>query len=156
MFLLALLGCQAFASTWKGEADLEDNGWWEDFVKATKQGWEKFVASTQRWTVTGSAVKDFDDKAFLDAAEKRLNVTFQHRQVTRSQVAGGTWIRGTADGYVLSAYIHPNKVHYAGVFSGKYGKVLPEKLTPVMPGMWAVAFGNPGSPEGNFPLYRVQ
>ena len=142
MFLLALLGYQALASTWKGEYAMESN----DLFDAI--GW--LFKRIFGWRAT-----HFDENQFLDDVERRLGRAFQTRQFTRTKVDGGVWVRGRADELVLSAYMHPSKYHSVGVRSGATAKILPEKVDSVPPGVWAIAFGHPGSASGNEALYKI-
>ena len=156
MFLLALLGYQALASDWKSEADLEENCWRKKVAKSMQKSLDKIVTLLDKNRVTGHVAARFNETEFLDTAEKRLNVTFKTRSITRKHVGGGTWVHGTADEYVLSAYMHATKRHSAGIFSGKYKRVLPDERIIAMPGQWSIVFGNPGSSSRrHFPLYRV-
>ena len=126
------------------ENDLE-NGFWDWLVKVGKIviGW--FLNRDVH----------FDENSFLDAVERQLGRTFTTRQFTRTRVEGGTWIHGHADELVLSAYNHPLRNHSVAIRSGATAKLLPEKIESAPPGCWAIAFGNPGSAEGNEALYKL-
>ena len=153
MFLLALLGCQAFASDshWKSEVDKESNTFWSAIVALLAQTyWKRTVTS---WVIPYGTT--FREGEFLDAAEKRLNMTLAPRNISTTEADGGIWIHGNAGKLTLSAYYHPTKLHMAGIYSGKTGQILPVKNLTAAAGTWVVAFGNPGTPNGNFPLYRV-
>ena len=152
MFLLALLGCQAFAdANWKGEADLESNtvltsDWWVRHLHP----WRRSVMG---WTVPKGT--SFDEKGCIDHIQKKLNVTFKSHQIKKTEARGGTWIRGTVDGLELSAYMHPTKNHTAGIYCGKTGMIEPAKPAIAEPGCWAVAFGNAMSSYWNHYLYKI-
>ena len=150
MLILALLGCQAFASesNWKGEADVESNRF---IIPSMGQlRWQWTVTS---WTVPKNT--KFDEKVCIDYLQKRLNVTFKSHYVQKVDVSGGTWIRGTADGLSLSAFMHPTKSHRAGVYCGRTEEVLPENPWNSGPGLWAIAFGNATSCNWNVPVYKI-
>ena len=150
MFLLALLGCQAFASdsNAKGEADLESNE--ANSFLMTYKTWRSSV--TSRVFPKGSF---FDEKGCVAYLEKKLWDRFKSYQLKKTEVGGGTWIRGTVDGLSLSAFMHRTKRHAAGVFCGKTGKVQPNYEEIVEPGNWAVAFGNATSCGLSSPVYKT-
>ena len=150
MFVLALVGI-ALASEWKSEENFELN------VEQEENFWGLIIGAIT--SVIGLLFRRgerFDENMFLDVAEKQLGRTFQTRQFTRSQVDGGVWIRGHADELVMSAYMHPTKAHSVAIRSGATAKILPEKVEVAPAGTWAVAFGNPGTAQGNEALYKIE
>ena len=150
MFVLALVGI-ALASEWKSEENFELN------VEQEENFWGLIIgAITSVINLLFRRGERFDENMFLDVAEKQLGRTFQTRQFTRSQVDGGVWIRGHADELVMSAYMHPTKAHSVAIRSGATAKILPEKVEVAPAGTWAVAFGNPGTAQGNEALYKIE
>ena len=150
MFVLALVGI-ALASEWKSEENFELN------VEQEENFWGLIIGAIT--SVIGLLFRRgerFDENMFLDVAEKQLGRTFRTRQFTRSQVDGGVWIRGHADELVMSAYMHPTKAHSVAIRSGATAKILPEKVEVAPAGTWAVAFGNPGTAQGNEALYKIE
>ena len=147
MFVLAI----ALASEWKSEENFELN------VEQEENFWGLIIgAITSVINLLFRRGERFDENMFLDVAEKQLGRTFRTRQFTRSQVDGGVWIRGHADELVMSAYMHPTKAHSVAIRSGATAKILPEKVDVAPAGTWAVAFGNPGSAQGNEALYKIE
>ena len=150
MFVLALVGI-ALASEWKSEENFELN------VEQEENFWGLIIgAITSVINLLFRRGERFDENMFLDVAEKQLGRTFRTRQFTRSQVDGGVWIRGHADELVMSAYMHPTKAHSVAIRSGATAKILPEKVEVAPAGTWAVAFGNPGTAQGNEALYKIE
>ena len=150
MFVLALVGI-ALASEWKSEENFELN------VEQEENFWGLIIgAITSVINLLFRRGERFDENMFLDVAEKQLGRTFRTRQFTRSQVDGGVWIRGHADELVMSAYMHPTKAHSVAIRSGATAKILPEKVEIAPAGTWAVAFGNPGTAQGNEALYKIE
>lgn len=150
MLLLALLGALSHESAWKGESDIESNGILDMFYRRILN---KTVTS---WVLSKGTA--FNVNSFLDGVEKILGTPFKSRSITMNAVLGGIWIRGTADGMVLSAYWHPTKNHSVSVYKAHSitsGEVLPEKPQTAPPDCWAVAFGNPGTAMNVMPMYRV-
>ena len=147
MFLLALLGCQAFASdsNWKSEAAVESND-----ANFMFQAWRYVVVN---WIVPKDT--GFEENAIIDHLENRLNVKAKSYQIQKTEEKGGTWIRGTVNGLHLSAFMHPTKRHTAGIFTVFAQKVLPEKRLVAKPGDWAVAFGNTTVSLGVAPVYQI-
>ena len=152
---IALLGF-ALAAEWMGEEnfvvnvpDMEENGkFWDWIKKAAAWVWDNVVGKIFRG--------NFNEHEMLDHFEHQLGRTFQTRQFTRTKVDGGVWIRGHADELVMSAYMHPTKAHSVAIRSGATAKILPEKNEVAPAGTWAIAFGNPGSAQGNEALYKIE
>ena len=154
MFLLALLGCQAFASdsNWKGEAYVESN-FFQPIDPFTMRRLFWWVSTVRSWAVPKGTT--FDEKGLIEYIQKKIPWNIKSYQVRKTEVDGGVWIRGTAHGKYISAYWHPTKSHTAAVYSGGKGIVLPETPEIAEPGCWAVAFGNAGTGQRNFPVYRI-
>ena len=155
MFLLALLGCQALASdsNWKGEAYVESN-----IFEPPPSGplWD-LVFKRWQFTVLNLRVPKgttFDEKGLVEWIQERCRMTIKSYQIKKTEVSGGVWIRGTADGRYISAYWHPTKSHTAGVYSSGRGIILPETTKIAEPGCWALAFGWASHPA-SFPVYRI-
>ena len=153
MFLLALLGCQAFASdsSWKDEAYVESNFFHSPYPSNT------WFFDWWLYRVEDLAVPKgttFDEKGLIEYIKKRCNVAIKSYQIRKTVVDGGVWICGKADGKYISAYWHPTKPHAAAVYSRSFG-ILPKRLKIAEPGCWAVAFGNTGTDPGNRPVYRI-
>ena len=166
MFVLALLGCQALASGWTGEENFKAVDFLDRPMKAldTLQEEENRCGiwcpptPVHRWKnrVIGWIFREpFDVHELLDRVEKYLPQPFRIRNITQTHVDGGVWIHGHADEMMISAYMHPSKDHSAAIYSRGWGKSLPQKAEIAPPGLWSVAFGNPGSVQGNRAIYRI-
>ena len=156
MFLLALLGCQAFASdsNWKGEAYVESN-FFQPIDPFTMRRLFWWVRTVRSWAVPKGTT--FDEKGLIEYIKKRFrrdNVAIKSYQIRKTVVDGGVWICGKADGKCISAYWHPTKPHAAAVYTRSYG-IVPKRPKIAEPGCWAVAFGNKGTDPGNRPVYRI-
>ena len=134
MFILALLGYQAFASdsNWKGEAYVKSN----EANTVWLMEWKRTISS---WTLPDS--QPSDPNLVIRDIQEKYNVTFQE---VRTLNLGGcsTWIKGTADGMGLSAFMHKTKRHTAIFICDLEGKSsMPDNPAVAEPGEWAVAFG---------------
>ena len=125
---------------------------WASFCKAFLKVWDVIVKVVDA-IFRGN---DFDENVLLDAVEQKLGRSFQTRQITRTRVDGGVWVRGTADDIALSAYYHPNRAHSVAIRTGLEAKILPERQQVAQPGEWAIAIGPVESTDGNQALYRLE
>ena len=125
---------------------------WASFCKGFLKVWDGIVKVVDA-IFRGN---DFDENVLLDAVEQKLGRSFQTRQITRTRVDGGVWVRGTADNIALSAYYHDSKAHSVAIKTGLSAKILPEKQQIAQPGEWAIAIGPVESADGNQALYKLE
>ena len=125
---------------------------WASFCKGFLKVWDVIVKVVDA-IFRGN---DFDENVLLDAVEQKLGRSFQTRQITRTRVDGGVWVRGTADNIALSAYYHDSKAHSVAIKTGLSAKILPEKQQIAQPGEWAIAIGPVESADGNQALYKLE
>ena len=176
MLALLLLGCQAWASESMADMEMMMNSKEVQnyyFICGTPMMYEQsawiahFLATLARNNELASKKKNIDVKdwpwyktkfdlnQFVNYIESKAGA-FNTRSFKTTQVDGGVWIYGNADEMMLSAYMHPTKWHSAGIVSGATGQVLPSDVKSVAPGQWCVVFGNPHSPSGSKPVYKVE
>ena len=125
---------------------------WASFCKAFLKVWDVIVKVVDA-IFRGN---DFDENVLLDAVEQKLGRSFQTRQITRTRVDGGVWVRGTADDIALSAYYHDSRAHSVAIRTGLEAKILPERQQVAQAGEWAVAIGPVESADGNQALYKLE
>ena len=100
----------------------------------------------------------FDEKGCIAYFEKVVRTSFKSYHLKKTEADGGTWIRGTVDGWMsISAFMHPTKRHRSGVYCGRYGYVEPNSQYNLIaePGDWAVAFGNATYCGLSYPVYKT-
>ena len=161
VLVLVLLGCQALASEWKGEENLEAMHLESLQAEANQEldpaivRWFRSMIVTVRGVVWWQNVK-FDGDIFFSFLEKMQNRQFQIRNVTTTHVDGGILIHGTADDQTLCAYYHPTRRHRSGIQSGCTGAFFPYPTWQnwADAGRWAVACGQILCPEYR-PLYEL-
>ena len=159
MLVLVLLGCQALASEFMSEMQMNDL---HIMIEPPPWGGQELLLFIQKRNMSVHSwflpTREFDVNKFVAQLEKTVG-PFESRQLRKSYVGGGIWIRGTLDEFMLSAYMHPTRQHRAGIRSGATGKILPDEFVWTdarRPGNWFIAVGNPHSSYGNEPLYMVE
>lgn len=76
---------------------------------------------------------EFDVNKLMDDIEKTVD-PFKSRQFRQSYVGGGVWVRGTADEFMLSVYMHAARWHRTAIRSGATGKIMPSSPSVAVPG----------------------